>query len=140
MSYCTQSDLIARFGETELIQLTDRTNSGAINATVLDQAMVDAGAEIDGYLSGQYSLPLATIPANLTRLCCDMTRYRLYDQSRPDPVNERYVSAIRYLELVARGQIGLGPSVAGTLTSPDASGITMSAGAAVFGRDAYDGF
>ena len=44
MSYCTRQNLIDRFGEPELIQLTDLDNLGVIDDTVLNQAISDADA------------------------------------------------------------------------------------------------
>lgn len=123
MSYCTQSDLSARFGDTELIQLTDRTNSGAINTTVLNQALADADAEIDSYLVARYSLPLDSIPQNLTRLACDITRYRLYENAATDTVQKRYDQAIRYLVQIGNGTLALSqittPASGGTLIESD---------------------
>ncbi|RRD90117.1 DUF1320 domain-containing protein [Conchiformibius steedae] len=59
--------MIDRFGEGELIKLTDRTHRRAIDDAVLDKAMADAVAEAGSYLSaaGFVRLPL-TPPRALT--------------------------------------------------------------------------
>ena len=129
--YCTQSDLVTRFGQAELVQLTDTTGSNQIDAAVVAQAIADAEAEIDAYLTARYDLPLASVPANLERLACDIARYRLYADRPTDLVDLRYRDAIRYLEQVGRGAIALASSPA-----PDSGGAVMSSATPIFGRDA----
>ena len=130
--YCTQDDMISRFGEEELIQLTDRAALGVIDGTVLDRAMADAAAEIDGYLAGRYALPLAETPQALTLVACDIARYRLYDDSVIDIVKERYEQAVAYLRSLARGEISL---------VQQTGAVAESAGMAEFdgGRSVFDG-
>lgn len=139
MPYCTQQDLVDRFGEDELIQLTDRANVGAIDQAVLDRAIADAGAEIDGYLAGRYALPLATVPTVLVRLACDITRYFLYDKAPPEQVAKRYDDAARFLRSVAKGEVALGADAAGVKAMPS-DGAQMESGGRIFGRDQADGF
>lgn len=134
MSYCTKPDLINRFTEAELIQVTDNDNLGVINDTVLNQAISDATAEINGYLT-RYSLPLAVIPANLVRLACDITRFYLYETQMIEPISIRYDNAIKYLKAVATGAIPLAPDVAGVSTTAASSSAQFSSSAAVFGRN-----
>ncbi len=133
MTYCTHQNLIDRFTEEELIQLTDTSNSGAIDYTVLDAAITDASAEIDGYLA-KYPLPLAVVPTILTRLCCDIARYFLYDDMAPEPIEKRYERAIEYLQRVAAGKISLGIDNQGQQPTPS-EGAMMESGGRVFGRD-----
>ena len=102
--YCTQQNLVDRFGETELIQLTDRDNIGVIDTSVLARAITDAGCEMDSYLTG-YSLPLATVPDNFERIACDIARYYLYDNLMAEQVKARYESCIRYLKDVSKGKL-----------------------------------
>jgi phage gp36-like protein len=135
VSYCTLQDFIDRpFGEQELIQLTDRDNLGVINEAVLTQAISDAEAEINGYLTA-YPLPLANVPANMVRIACDITRYYLYEGRMIDDVKERYNNDIKYLRLVAEGKISLGPDVNGTVASTSSDGAAFTTHESVFSRD-----
>lgn len=136
MTYCTSQNLIDRFGESELIQLTDRDNLGVIDAGVLAQAIADADAEINGYLAA-YPLPLAIVPANLTRIACDIARYHLYDDQLVEPVAARYTSAIKYLEKIAAGKIQLGPDSTGTVDVKTGDDVTFQSADSVFGRGTY---
>lgn len=134
MPYCTQQNLIDRFDAAELIQRTDRANLGVIDAAVLAQAISDADAEINSYLTA-YPLPLATVPANLVRIACDITRYYLYDDVVTDQVKARYDSAIKYLVQVGRGLISLAPDQAGVVAAATEAGAQFSSSPSVFGRN-----
>lgn len=110
--YAQVSDLVSRFGQTEIVQLTDRATppTGAINTAVAEGALSDADAEIDAYLTGRYSLPLASVPPVLSRIACDIARYRLWDDQAPEEVRARYEDARRILEAIAAGRVTLGPA------------------------------
>jgi len=133
MAYCTKQDMIDRFSEQELIQLTDRGNVGVINDTVLNQAINDASAEIEGYLNN-YSLPLSAIPAVLVRFSCDIARYYLYDDAMIDQVEKRYLAATKYLTQVGTGKISLGVSVNGETAQSSNNSSLMQSDGRVFGR------
>jgi len=137
--YCTKQDLIDRFGQDELVDLTDRVNADVIDDSVLGQAIADAGAEMDGYLGGRYQLPLATVPPVLKALCCNIARYKLYDEQASEQVIKRYDSAIKFLFSVSKGEISLGVDGTGAkATSTDLADI-QSAGS-VFARSKSTGF
>lgn len=136
--YATLDDLVARFGAAEVTQLSDRENTGGPDAEVVARALADAQAEIDGYLAGRYRLPLATVPAALGRVACDLARY--YLSVAPDEtVKARYDGAVRFLQAVAKGTVNLGPDDAGS--PPRATeGAQMVSGGRVFDRDRAKGF
>lgn len=114
MGYAVKQDMIDRFGETELVQLTNKDNNAAtsIDDPALDQALADANAEIDGYLAGRYTLPLVHVPLTLKRNACDIARYHLYDDRVTDQVQKRYDDALAFMRAVGKGSIGLGPDAA----------------------------
>ena len=112
MAYATLADLVSRHGEDELAQLTDRLGAGVPDAAIVERALADADAEIDGYLASRYAMPLATVPPVLARIACDIARYRLWEDRASDEVRRRYEDARRVLESIARGQVSLGLSSA----------------------------
>jgi phage gp36-like protein len=122
--YAQIADLVGRYGEAEIVQLTDRATppTGAIDTSVAERALGDADAEIDAYLGGAYTLPLASAPPVLTRVACDIARYRLWDDQAPEEVRHRYLDAVRLLEAIATGKVTLGPS-----HPDDASGVQYTA-------------
>lgn len=112
MSYAQLADLVARFGEEELVSRTDRTGSGLMDLAAIDRALADAAAEIDGYVAARYRLPLPVVPAVLTRIACDIARYRLWQDAASEEVRARYEDARRLLEAIARGLVSLGLAAA----------------------------
>jgi len=133
MTYCVKQDLIDRYGQEELIQLTDRANAGVIDDTVLDQAIADADSLIDGYLASRYSLPLSDVPVSLVRVAAALTRYFLYTEAATDQVEKAHDQAIAWLKDVARGTVNLGLSATNGKPNPADSAQVDSAGT-VFGR------
>ncbi len=109
MPYATQQDLIGRIGEDALIDLTDRADppTGAIDATVVDEALGDADAIIDGHIRVRYALPLAETPPLLKRLAVDIAIYALHRFDVPELVAGRHSAAIDTLKGLAAGRVEL---------------------------------
>ncbi len=108
MTYATQAQMISRFGDKEIVELTDRAGVGILNVSVLDDKLTDANAEVDGYLQGRYNLPFTSVPEVLRRIGCDIARYHLYDDRPTEAVAQRYKDAIAFLKMVAKGEARLG--------------------------------
>ena len=139
MNYCTTNDLVDRFGEHELIMLTDRGNTGSVDAQVAGAAIADASALIDGYLGGRYALPLSAVPSVLPKLCGDIARFNLYDNSVPDAVQKRFDAAMAFLKSVGKGEVRLGLSDSEEVATSDEA-IDMQSGGSVWGREESKGF
>lgn len=136
MPYAVQADMLTRFGESEVIALTDRAGLGVIDAAMLDGALAEAAAEIDPYLAPRHKLPLASVPRIVTGFACDIARYRLCGSgvTLTDDIRDRYKDAVRFFEKVADGKIGLGLDPA---SNPVATASTVQFAAPtgrVFGR------
>lgn len=121
--YAQKQDLVDRFGEQELIQLTDRADppSGIISDTVLNRALADADGMIDAALATRYTLPLASVPKILARAACDIARYYLYEDMPGEVVKARYDEAAALLKDLATGKNTLGLD-ASNVVIPVASG------------------
>lgn len=139
MTYCTPQDLIDRFGEDELLQLTDRDALGTLDHEVIERAIADAGAEIDSHLGGRYQLPLHPVPRILTTYAADIARYRLYDEQATDQVQRRYDDARKFLQAASKGDVTLGIDANGGQATPQ-SGAEMQSGGRAWGRDQGNGF
>ena len=112
MSYATAQDVINRYPNRDLVQLTNEDPAATtINVTPITQALSDASAEIDGYIEGRFSLPLTDPPAVLTRLATDIAMYRM-QTLRPlhdlEDARKRYEDAVAMLGKVASGELTLG--------------------------------
>lgn len=111
MPYATQADMVTRFGEAELIDLTDRDGStGAIDSALVETALEDAASTIDGYVGRRYDLPLDPVPKVLTRLACDLARYFLYENRATEEAEKRHDDAIKLLRDISSGTVHLGAS------------------------------
>jgi phage gp36-like protein len=123
MNYATVQDMVDRFGELELIQLTAGAAADAvIDTDKVERALADAQAWLDGFVGAVYRLPLAGCakpastpenpaavalvpPPQLVRWACDVARYYLHDQVAPEhEVFVRFKSAQRDLEALAAGK------------------------------------
>ena len=122
MTYASQADLVERFGTDMLIDLSDRADppAGAIDTTVIANALTDADAMIDGYLLGRYLLPLASTPPALNDLAKAIAIYKLHRDNVSDKINADYQNALKSLVQISNGTIRL--NVAGV--EPTSSGAT----------------
>lgn len=143
MPYATYSDLVARFGERELEQLTDHTGVQAPDGTALAQRLADADGLIDGYLAQRYAVPVSPVPAMLRHIACDLVRHALYGTSPPDAVRQAQQDALRMLRDLADGRAALpGAAAAVAGANPAAGGgeVRITAPDRLFGRAALSDF
>lgn len=124
MNYATTQDLIDRFGERELVELTD-PDLEAVQPEKVARAIADAQAFADSYIARVYRLPLtgcvkpAPVPGDphatelvpppqLVRIACDVARYYLYHDLAPEhEVYIRYKAAERELVAIGDGKATL---------------------------------
>ena len=121
--YATVDDLIDRFGEAEMIGLTDPDNT-AVQSARAQRKLEDAHALANGYVGMAYRLPLAgcakpapqpgnpqavetVAPPLLARLVCDIARYYLYDDKSTEEVLKRYEQAKQELLHISQGKATL---------------------------------
>jgi phage gp36-like protein len=109
MAYCTLDDITKALEEATVIQLTDDESlkpvaidpadpdHAAIIARV-DEAIETADAEIDGYCAVKYAVPLAPVPAVVSKLSVELAVYYLYSRrSVPEKIEKRYDKAVARL-------------------------------------------
>ena len=161
MAYAIPADLLTRFDDEEIAQVTDRgvprlvtgdllvlaiaggdlsgypaeTIAAVTKAEeVLNQAISDAESAIDGYLAGRYSVPLSPVPAVIKRLACDVARYYLHDDHATESVQKRYDAAIAYLRDVAANKVALGIPLGAEPVKAAGGSVEMVTAGKVFGR------
>jgi phage gp36-like protein len=144
MSYATPQDIINRYPNRDLVQLTNEDPTiTTVNTAVLQQALDDASVEIDGYLGGRFILPLTDVPVVLDRLSCDIAIYRL-QALRPihdlADARKRYDDAIVMLTKVANGVLTLGAGADGLETAIAHSAEQAAEPVRVFSRKKMRGF
>jgi phage gp36-like protein len=110
MTYATQSDISPRrLTESDLIQLTDDTSSGVVNAEVVNDALEAASGLIESYCRQRYTLPLQQTK-ELTKLTVDIAVYELYGRrpgSMNDDVSKRFDDAQKFLKDISAGKASL---------------------------------
>lgn len=131
MTYALRADLEGRYGASDLTQRESMLAAGAVA-----QALADADAMIDGYLSGRYAVPLSPVPTNLPRIACQLARYALLGNAADDRARVDYADAIAWLKDVAAGRVNL-TTAAAAVTHVDAKPTTRSV-ARQFGGTALD--
>jgi len=138
VTYAVKADMQAEFGDTELAQLTDRTNGQVTDDNVLTLALTRADDEINSYVGQKYTLPFTSVPTRLKAVGMDIARYYLYDARAPQIVSDRYKAAVAWLKDVATGKAAVGVD-AGSNLIPAATGslISVQASDQVFTDDLF---
>ncbi len=132
--YCTVTDLEKALDKERLLDLTDDEGFGAVNAGRIAEAISTAQGEVDGYLQERFTVPLSPVPALVRGATVDIAIYNLMSRKLnvvPEVRQKRYEAAIRRLEKIAGGKIGLG--VASPPEESQAEAMILAAPAKVFG-------
>jgi phage gp36-like protein len=127
MPYATLNDLQSTFGEAEIGQLLTRLSTGNVPATIAGRFLDDASAEIDSYLAVSYAVPVSPAPQSLRAVCCDIARYRMFDDMASETVRQRYDDACKWLGKLAAGKAIL-LTDAGVAAPPSTTDDTGTAG------------
>lgn len=144
--YSTVDDIKKHIPEDIIVQLTDDENFGAINRERIDEAIIQADAEIDSYCGGRYSVPLNTgngCPYVIKKLSVDIAIYNLYSRTvmeMSSVTSERYRNAIRQLEAISKGVISLGEDPSPSAPTDSAAETNKATDTNVFTRDNLEGF
>lgn len=110
MGYATKDDIDDLYGVDLLVRIADRDRDGTPDADVVAKGLAAADAIIDAYLQTQYTLPLPAIPDVLKNCAIDIAVYKipLERTSRTEEMRLRYEDALKLLDKIATGKVGLG--------------------------------
>ncbi|MEW6378599.1 MAG: DUF1320 domain-containing protein [bacterium] len=144
--YCTKADIYPdQISISMVIKLTDdsglKTEMDETLEAVVDKAIIDASAEIDGYCQKLYAVPLTPVPELIRKYAVDMAIYNLYarrDIEIPEIRKDRHHQAIAYLKLVTEGKAALGAATPVADSPPNE--VSISSNSAVFTRANMEGF
>lgn len=142
MAYCTLDQLNDRFGPATLVALTDRADvpTGEVDIDVLNRAISEADALIDGYLAARYALPLASTPPLLVSLALDITLWRLHLGEPSSKVKADFDAALRSLRDIASGTIRIPEATGLEPAAPGTSGVIVTDRTRPFNADDMTGF
>lgn len=164
--YITPAQLAERPGARELAQVATRERDAIVpddlmDATLRDadrsswppeqiasaddalarinEASIEAGGIIDGFLAKRYSLPLVTVPGVVAAWARSITRYLLHKDrlsgEDKDPIVRDYRDALKLLQLTAAGNFSLGADDP-VLNDPTDGMVQFTGNERVFRRDA----
>lgn len=144
MSYASYDDLVTRFGETKLAQLTCQGGPlGRIpDKAVIEAVLTDATEMIEGYAAGRYVTPLSPVPAPVRRWCADMALYYLYAGigKVPEDVRKAFEDALAGLKDMARGVIVFQSEGVPTVNADASGGVRLEVPGRTFTPDSLKGF
>lgn len=136
--YCTRDDLIAQFGESELVTLTAERGENTIDETRLTNAIASVNEVIDAHVAMRYPLPLLTVPGILKRIAIQIVRADI-DQRPAERVTEDKKTAMQLLSKISKGELSLG--LEANEPEPQALDLAeMHSAGSVFGRDKTGGW
>lgn len=145
MSYSTQAEvrdmikddaLNAIIGDTFIEEPAEREE---LVRPIIDAAIGDADAEIDGYLAKRYAVPLSPAPKVINKFSKDIAVYNLFSRIGIDEGTDqktylnRYNAAIKFLTLVAEGKVSLGAEADDPATAA-ATGFSVKSNPRLFSR------
>ena len=128
MPYANLSGLTARYGQHMLVDLTDRAlpPTGQIDVDVVQAALEDTDALIDGYLAGRYALPLAETPRLLSTVAEVVAIYKLHVSVVPDKIAADYRDQLKLLAAIAAGDVLLSGADGVEPAAPVATGVVYT--------------
>ena len=140
MTYATKQNMIDRYAEQLLIELTDRVDPAlnVINDTVLNGALADADALINSFIGRRYDLPLASTPPVLTQPAAAITFYTLHRGRHSDETRKAFEDAMAFLADLSSGKAVL--DVGGTEPQSAPAQAVSDASDRTFTRDKLKGF
>lgn len=131
--------MVTMFGEPQMRALSDidQVAAGEVVVQRLQRALETATGEVDGYLTGRYALPLATVPSVVrTHVLC-LARYHLMGASPDDKATADRKAAISFFEKVASGSIPLFAPAQTVLPSSTGETVVMQSAGSVFARGGW---
>jgi phage gp36-like protein len=143
MSYATQDDLVAAFGQDQLLLIADRDNDGVLDADVIQRQLDGAGSIVDGFVRSRYTLPLSPVDGVIRDIVCDLARTALFGKGTqvPQEVLDRDKVARALLLQIANGTMTLSAELVTSSSGPSqAQTAEISAECRQFTRDSLKAF
>lgn len=137
--YATLDDMLKRFGINELTALAESAEGG-VDEEKVNTAIKDAEELINAYVGAKHSLPLSVVPQSLKRICCDLARYFLYVEVKPEELEKTYEKDIAFLKDIARGVVVLENSETGTVPEQSDDVVYTGSSSRLFSHKQLKGF
>lgn len=150
MSYCAREEVREMLKDDALNSIIgdtfveDPAEREELVGPIIDAAIADADAEIDGYLAKRYAVPFSPVPRVLNKFSKDIAVYNLFSRMGIDESSEektylnRYNAAIKFLTLVAEGKVSIGADNEDP-ASAASSGFAIKSNPRLFSREQLGG-
>lgn len=150
MAYCVVDEVIDMLKDDMLnpiignAYIEDPEERKAAIRPLAGEAIVDADAEIDGYLMKRYPVPMAPAPAVISKYSKDIAVYNLVSRAGIDTGEResnyltRYKNAITFLTKVAKGEADIVKEGANQAQKA-ATGFKISSSPRLFSRGSMRG-
>lgn len=111
--YCTVEDLKRQVPAEKLYDLAAAEDG--LDTDVVNTAITDAAAEINGYAGKQYPVPFTAVPDIIRKIAVDIALYNLFSRRGFDPEGTpqdgvillRYKAAVQFLQNLAKNIVVL---------------------------------
>ena len=102
--YSSVTDMIARFGQAEMIRLTTPPDQEmeTVHADMVTRALVEASALIDSYLRARYTVPVVDVLPEITRAAAMLARYDLSLGEAREPSEQTRLARKEVIEWLER--------------------------------------
>lgn len=158
MAYCSVDEVLGMIKEDMMSviigddYIEDSDERQRLITPLAAEAIEDADAEINGYLSKRYDVPFARTPRVLNKFSKDIAVYNLASRhgidegEREKTYLTRYKSAIDFLKMVADGKIdigagdGSGTGAGGSTDTAAQTGFAMQHEPRIFTRTSMEGW
>lgn len=131
MTYATRTNLVDRYGSDEV------TQRETFSANVTTQALADADAQINAYVSGRYTVPLSPVPPNILKVACSIARYYMLGDAVTETARSDFDDAMKFLRDVQAGKALLEDATPLTGSAPS-NRVSVVTNDRVFTRSARD--
>lgn len=110
MGYATQEDIEELYGEDLLVRVADHDRDGTPDPEVVTKGLQAADELCDAFLSAQYTVPVTPTPGIVRSCAIDIAIYKMaLDRApRTEEMRLRYEDALKLLEKISTGKVGLG--------------------------------
>ena len=124
--YLNPREYVQKFGYSETVLLCDLYDLNRIDTAKILMALQEAAALVDGYISAQYLVPLAPVPALITAITGNIARHILHVENIPESVGANYNQALKKLKDIASGILKISGARVESSSSSHAPSYTVS--------------
>lgn len=105
MVYCTITNIQASLDEQDLVRFTDDSDTGEPDQAKITEAVEDASALIDSYISGRYGAALDPVPKLVRSMAVDIAIYKISSRKSdaPEECRKKFDDAVKLLQRIQSG-------------------------------------